>query len=247
MLEGECFAQKTRLENAAPKGATGSAKNFTVVGATQKLFNDQLSKYDTLKKTYVATSARFSAFKSALHSYATEALISLEFGDVAESIFDRLRYDVDSFVRVRTPKAAEQLVAIAERIAEGKTESLAEAMTSCRRLLLSLADALLPPSDTDWISSSGKPRKIGVDKYKNRLAAFIERSLASDGTKALLEKELEHLCARLDAIYDKTNKGVHADVTLEEARLTIIQAYILIGELARVDGEALIEEVPVHR
>ncbi|RKF36178.1 hypothetical protein BCY88_36645 [Paraburkholderia fungorum] len=243
-LEGEYFAQKIRLESAAPKAATGSAQDFLVANATQRMFNNQSVAFNELKEAYVKTSALFTAFKGALHSYATDALISLQFGDVAESIFDQLRYEVDAFVRTRAPKAAEKLVAIAARIGEGNPEALAEALASCRRLLLSLADSLFPPSEVEWRSSSGKARKVGVDQYKNRLIAFIEQGITSDGTKALLESELDHLCARLDAVYDKTNKGVHADVTLEEARLTIIQAYIFIGELARVDRGVLRETSP---
>jgi len=51
----------------------------------------------------------------------------------------------------------------------------------------------------------------------------------------LVGSDLEHLCSGLDAIYEKSSKGVHADITIEEARLTIIQAYIFIGEIARID------------
>jgi hypothetical protein len=43
---------------------------------------------------------------------------------------------------------------------------------------------------------------------------------------------LEHLAARLDAIYDKTCKGVHVDVSEQEARLAVIHTYLFIGEIA---------------
>ncbi|ALP62369.1 hypothetical protein [Paraburkholderia caribensis] len=238
-LEADLAAQKARLDAAVPKATGSSAVDFSAANATKKLYEMQLSKHGSLKGTYIAAAAQFASFKSAIHNYATDTLISIQFGDVAESIFDQLRFEVDSFVRRRAPAAAAKLLAIAERMAEGNPESLAEAMTSCRRLLLTLADSLFPPSQTEWLSANGKPRKVGVDQYKNRLIAFIEKSITSEGTKVLLANDLEHLCARLDIVYEKTSKGVHADVTLDEARLTIIQAYIFMGELARVaKGEA---------
>jgi hypothetical protein len=99
---------------------------------------------------------------------------------------------------------------------------------------MTLADSIFPPSDTDWTDGAGKKRKVGAENYKNRLIAFIETNLSSQSTRSLIENELEHLCSRLDSIYEKTCKGVHADVSAGEARLTIIQAYIFIGEVARI-------------
>ncbi len=242
-LEAECAADKHRVESAVPKASEGTADNFTVARATTKMFRDQISALNVVKKTYLQNVALFSGLKASIHSYVTDTLIALEFGDVAESIFDQLRHDVDTFIRSRSPKAAEKLVAISERMAEGNPEACAEALTSCRRLLMTIADSLFPPSDTDWVDGKGKKRKVGTDNYKNRLIASIESNITSGSTRSLLDSDLEHLCSRLDAIYEKSCKGVHTDITVEEARLTIIQAYIFIGELARVDtGREKIKE-----
>lgn len=235
-LEAECAADKHRVESAVPQAGTGTAENYIVAGATSKMFTDQIKALNAVKKVYLQNVALFSGLKAAIHSYVADTLISLEFGDVAESIFDQLRHDVDTFIRSRCPKAAEKLLAISERMAEGNPESCAEALTSCRRLLMTVADALFPPSDTEWEDGKGKKRKVGPDNYKNRLIAFIEQRIASASTQSLLEDDLVHLCSRLDAIYEKSCKGVHTDITVEEARLAIIQAYIFLGELARVDA-----------
>lgn len=233
-LEAECAADKLRVENSIPKASSGTAENYLVAGATTKMFTDQIQALNAIKNVYLKNVSLFSGLKAAIHSYTTDTHIALEFGDVAESIFDQLRHDVDTFVRSRSPKAAEKLVAISERMAEGNTEASAEALTSCRRLLMTIADSVFPPSDTDWVDGAGKKRKVGIENYKNRLIAFIESNMASSSTRSLVESDLEHLSSRLDAIYEKSCKGVHAEISLEEARLTIIQAYIFIGELGRV-------------
>ena len=234
-LEAECLSDKNRVEKAIPMASSGTAENFLVSAATSKMYEDQIQAINKVKKVYLQNVALYSALKAAVHSYVTDTLISLEFGDIAESIFDTLRQQVDTFIRSRSPKAAEKFLMIAERMAEGNTEACAEALTSCRRLLMTVADSLFPPSDSDWIDGTGKKRKVGIDNYKNRLLAFIESSIKSSTTRALIENDLEHLSKRLDAIYEKSCKGVHSDVTIEEARLTIIQAYIFIGELSRID------------
>lgn len=233
-LEADCASERGRVENANVTKATGTAANYLVADATIKMLHDQIEAFAVLKKLYLDNVTLFYALKASIHNYVTDTLIALEFGDVAQSIFDELRRDVDSFVRLHSPKAAEKLVAIAERMKEGNREAYAEALTSCRRLLMTVADSVFPPSDVDWVDGAGKKRKVGAENYKNRLAAFIESKLSVESTISILENELEHLCLRLDAVYDKTCKGVHADVSAEEARLAIIEAYIFIGEVARL-------------
>jgi len=233
-LEAACAADKQRVESASPKATTETAENYVVAGATTKMLQDQIVVLNTVKEAYLKNVELFSSLKAAIHGYVTDTLIAIEFGDVAESIFDALRQDVDTFVRSHSPKAAEKLLAIAERMAEGNAEAYAEALTSCRRLLMTVADSVFPPSDNDWVDGSGKHRKVGANNYKNRLAAFIEARLISDSSQAILENELEHLCSRMDAVYEKVCKGVHANVSVEEARLAIIAAYIFIGEIARL-------------
>ena len=233
-LEAACAADRQRVEGATPKAPTGTAENYVVAGATTKMLHDQIAALNAIKEVYLKNVELLSALKAAIHGYVTDTLIAIEFGDVAESIFDALRHDVDTFVRSHCPQAAEKLLAIAERMAEGTSEAYAEALTSCRRLLMTVADSVFPASGTDWIDGSGKPRKVGTDNYKNRLVAFIEGRLTSDGSRAILENELEHLCSRLDAVYEKVCKGVHADVSVEEARLAIIEGYIFVGEVARL-------------
>ncbi|WP_321937439.1 hypothetical protein [Burkholderia cepacia] len=233
------------LKGAAPRAVSGSIENFTVASATQKVYNDQIAAFGQYRSVHTREAALVAGIRAGIHAYIADALRALEFGDVAESIFDQLRGEVDDFVLYRAPRAAEKLNAIAERMAEGGPEECAEALASCRRLLLSLADDLFPAQSTDYVGSDGRSRKVGVDQYKNRLAAFIDMRVKSEGTRTLLDAELEHLCARLNAGYDKTNKGVHADVTLDEARLTIIQAYVFIGELSRLAKMDEKKDVPV--
>jgi hypothetical protein len=233
-LEAACAAGRQRIESATPKATSGTAENYLVAAATTRMLNDQIAALNAVKEAYLKNVELFSSLKAVIHSYVTDTLIAIEFGDVAESIFDALRQDVDTFVRSHCPQAAEKLLAIAERITEGTAEAYAEALTSCRRLLMTVADSVFPPSDNDWVDGSGKHHKVGADNYKNRLVAFIETRLKSDSSLAILENELEHLCSRLDTVYDKVCKGVHADVSVEEARLAIIEGYIFIGEIARL-------------
>jgi len=117
-------------------------------------------------------------------------------------------------------------------MADNTEESRSAALTSCRRLLMDVADSVFPAQKDEWKDRGGKNRKVGIDQYKNRLLAYLANLGGSSGTYTLLETELNHLASRLDIIYEKTCKGVHIDVTLEEARLSVIHTYLFIGEIA---------------
>jgi len=170
--------------------------------------------------------------KAAIHNYTTDTYLAVELGDAVESIFEGARNLVDSFIRSHCPKAAEKVIAINERMSDGNPESLSAALTSCRRLLMEVADSIFPAREEEWKDRKGRSRKVGVDQYKNRLLAYLADLSASEGSYSLLESELEHLAARLDVIYEKTCKGVHVDVTLDEAKLAVIHTYLFLGEVA---------------
>jgi len=98
---------------------------------------------------------------------------------------------------------------------------------------MTVADSLFPAQDEDWKDKSGKMRKVGTEQYKNRLLAYMSEHSASGSDTAILESELELIAAKLDAVYEKTCKGVHVDVGEQEAKLAVISTYILLGEIAR--------------
>ena len=170
--------------------------------------------------------------QAAIHNYATDTYLAVEFGDIAEEIFEGARNLVDTFIRSHCPKAAEKVIAINERMADGSEESRSAALTSCRRLLMDIADSVFPAKEEEWKDRKGKNRKVGIEQYKNRILAYLADLEKSEGTYILLESEIEHLASRLDSIYEKTCKGVHIDVSLNEAKLVVIHTYLFIGEIA---------------
>lgn len=212
--------------------ATTKVNNFVEKNATEALMATQLKYQSQQKKNYASSKSLYSSMKSAIHNYATDTYLAVEFGDVAEEIFDGARNLVDTFIRSHCPKAAEKVVAINERMSDGSEESRSAALTSCRRLLMDIADSVFPARKEEWKDRKGKNRKVGTEQYKNRILAYLADIEKSEGSYVLLESELEHLASRLDVIYEKTCKGVHIDVSLNEARLAVIHTYLFIGEVA---------------
>lgn len=242
-LEANANSEEAQLSalRSAPV-ARLNAKDFVEKNATEALIATQLKLQQAQKRSYAHSQSLLSSMRAGIHSYATDTHLALELGDVAEGIFERARHAVDRFVRAYCPNAAEKLVAINERMSESSSESWTAALTSCRRLLMSVADAVFPARDEDWKDASGKVRKVGTEQYKNRLLAFLADAKASAGSREVVSSELEHLAGRLDAIYEKTCKGVHVDVSEQEATLAVIHMYLFIGEVA----DAAARKVPAE-
>jgi hypothetical protein len=239
-LEADVAAQQLVLTKMqAPTLSTPTA-NHLVAEATERVMTKMTAALVAHRDRFSTTAASFQRVKASIHQYAVDTLISLEFGDIAETLFEKARRRVDLFVRANCPKGAEQLVAVSERMRADDAESRAAALTSCRRLLNTIADAVYPPSDRPYVDGSGKPRDVGKEAYKNRLVAHVEQHLRG-GSRRILASELSHLVDRLDALYEKTCKGVHEDVSAEEAELLIMQTYLFLGELAHLDGLPLQE------
>ncbi len=223
--------------NIAPSLSSSNPNELT--GAWMKGALTEMTT--TFNQTVTNTKARISnnvalsnGLKSALHSYATDCFHALTFGDVAETLFEQARSRVDTFVRARAPKAADQLASAYQRFKDDDPEALTHALTSCRRLIQTMADGLFPPQSAPYVDSGGQSRKVGTEEYKNRLLAYIDQKLASGSTRAILHAEVESIADRVDALYEKACKGVHADVTSSEVRLVLIAVYLLLSELVEL-------------
>jgi hypothetical protein len=231
-IEANSLSDEALLRAHATTAPPAKVKNYIEKRATEEFITGQNNILVKRKQTYARSKSLFVAMKSAVHSYATDSYLAIELGDIAQNVFEAARNDVDAFVRAHCPQAAEKLIAINERMADHSAESRTAALTSCRRLLMTVADSLFPPQEKDWIDSKGKSRKVGEEQYKNRLLAYLSERNQSKSSHEITQSELEHLAARLDAIHEKACKGVHDDVSEQEARLAVIHAYLFIGELA---------------
>ena len=224
---------KRPYRRSVPGPPLAPVENYLASGATIQVMDRHNLYLANNRAEYVRAVAFLAAMRTALHSYATDAYLALEFGSMVEDLFTTARSSVDAFVRANCPRAAESLVAINERLSEGDRESRSAALTSCRRLLQAVADSVFPAQERSYIDAQGSARDVSSSHYKNRLLAFVDRSVASRGSLSILTSELEHLAKRLDAVYEKACKGVHDDVSPEEARLAVMSTYLVLAEISR--------------
>ena len=108
-------------------------------------------------------------------------------------------------------------------------EELSQALASCRRILKAVVDVVQPPHASRPASDSGHP--LTDEHYKNRLVEFLRVGVSSRSFRTALAKEGESLFERFTTLDGLSNKGVHAQVALDEAEFCALNTYALAGEI----------------
>ncbi len=226
-LEETIDAQKIRLSAAVDP-------NVSISSANPHQFIQQ-PRGNSIERNGIVNSIRVNRnivqkVKGNLYNYILTIYNKLMYGNIVEDTFTKARMLVNDKLSVICPKAVEKFVAVYNNMDSDNPEDWANAVHSCRRILLDLADTLYPPKDTPIIVN-GKTIKIGAEQYINRLIQFIEGKKCSQTYSRIIGADLASIGERIDAIYNATNKGTHVDVQKDEASRYIIHTYLLISDI----------------
>lgn len=161
-----------------------------------------------------------------LHQFTEAVYYELLFGQAAEGIFEKYRSQIDLALSGSDLEALRKFPKAYERLADGDSEAISQAMLTCRRIIEGFADSVAPP-ESDPASIDGQELDMGSDKYKNRLNVFVARRTTSSSRRQRLRQTLSNLHGRVCT-------GVHDDVTPEEARALILSTYVYLGEFSEL-------------
>ncbi|MDO7439686.1 helix-hairpin-helix domain-containing protein [Acinetobacter baumannii] len=164
--------------------------------------------------------------KKTAHYYLSELHNKLKFSGTVTSSFDLLKNAVDNRLLDLDPEIAEQLMLAFKSVSSNSKEEWSQALTTCRRLLESLADKLYPPTD-EKING----RTFNQGQYLNRLWRFMDISIESKSNKEMAKTHVDYLGSWLSAEYALACKGVHAEVTQIEATKAVFHIYLMLSDL----------------
>lgn len=158
--------------------------------------------------------------------YLTDFETKLKFSGTITSSFDLLKNAVDDRLLDLDPEIAEQLMLAFKSVSSDSKEEWSHALTTCRRLLESLADKLYPASDL----VIGK-RTFKQNQFVNRLWQFMNDAIESDSNKEIAKSHVDYLGLWLERTNKITNKGVHDEVSQLEATKAIFHIYLMLADL----------------
>lgn len=188
---------------------------------------------------------RLAARRAFVHSYILDQLTELNFSNLADSVFTRIRLNVDAKIASKVPEAVRKFTAIHGNLESDNPEDWSNSAHSCRRILQDLADVLFPPTN-DRKTPNGKPIKLGPDNYINRLICFAEDQVESKTYTEVVGSQLKYLGHRLDSLFNAAQKGSHATIsTREEAERYVVYTYMIVGDILRLANEENPTEVAI--
>jgi hypothetical protein len=171
-----------------------------------------------------------SAVRAQIQDFATRIYHERLFSHEAETIFQTYQAQVDSLLAGTASRAFERLPQAFQRLSSQDPESISHALTTCRRVIDSFADAVFPPRPSQCSSGAHLLRLV-----KGMCAIGSAHSSTHELGSA---RDYERLNKTLGSLHDRLSAGVHDDVDAGEARALILQTYLFLGELLSLPKSA---------
>lgn len=212
------------LDFKIDKAAGGMHSVDFIESSLQDLIRLKKGNHSSLYKNPLKRHLNY--IKNTAHQYLTELHEILKFSGTVTSSFDLLKNAVDDRLLDLDPEIAEQLMLAFKSVSSNNKEEWSHALTTCRRLLESLADKLYPASDL----VIGK-RTFKQNQFVNRLWQFMNDAIESDSNKEIAKSHVDYLGLWLERTNKITNKGVHDEVSQLEATKAIFHIYLMLADL----------------
>lgn len=184
--------------------------------------------------------AMLSRIRNRVYDYLSVVEKELVYGSPQSTLFERNRQRVQSKLNELAPHVARQMDIAFIRVGQSDIEAPSHAMSSCRRALKAIADAVYPATKTPAIGADGKAHEMTDDKYVSRLWQFVYEALGNSRVSAVVRATVDDIGRRIETVDGLSSKGVHTIVPTHEAEQCVMQTYLLLSEILRIhDGQML--------
>lgn len=231
-LENSIEANKISLNSFSTQGASVSGEYSYV--AMNRLVGGVQASVSNLNREIESNSRRKAILMNEYYNYAHKKYISLEFGNYNIGLFEKYQIKVNNYFSTLDKNLLLKLEAIQNAMNSDNEENYSQALTTCRKLYDAIAKDLFSkvfPNFTEkkYKTLSGKEIDISGDHTLNQLSAVVEE-LEQKGTQnTIVGSDIIYLFDWLKNIYDNQCKGVHHNVTKDDAERCIIQTYISLA------------------
>jgi hypothetical protein len=236
-LEGRIETSRLRLAAAQDRPVSISSANPSQYVMTP---SGNVVERNQIENAIIHHRQMLQKVRGDFYGYVLTIYYELRFSGVPTQIFEQTRLRADAALANMVPDAVKKFVSVFDNLKSKNEEDWANAVHSCRRILVAVADSLYPPNPggvDEVTSASGKKIKVGPDHYVNRLMLYVEDRAESARFKDVVGAQLDYLGNRLDALSSAASKGTHtAIVRVDEAERYIIYTYLLIGDLLSLQG-----------
>jgi len=163
-------------------------------------------------------------YRTEAYNFAVNVYSKWRLGNIAESVFEKKRKNVEPILREIFPDADQRLNSIEQNVLSQNSEDWKNAVSSCRALFMDIAEILNP--------SKSETEK---NNYVNRLKDFVSPKINSKTKKNLINSLLEEIKTRIEITIDTTQGGSHKDRPSQtEAENVVLYTYLIIADLLEI-------------
>lgn len=228
------------------KSCNNAIKNFSTSGASvsgewamaamNNLTNSVAKNTGALIQQIKKADRELAILKGQYYDYALRKYAELTFGNVASDIFSKYRELVENKFSDLSDDTIIKLKAIEDRINSDNSEAYSQALTTCRRLFENVSKSLFEKyypnySQKTYKTKSGKEIDISGDHYINKLSAVIELLQNKSPSKSLVGSSILYTIDWIENLNNLQCKGVHSEITKQDAMQCIIHTYICLGDI----------------
>jgi hypothetical protein len=141
ITEQEALIETNRMNIEALRGFQPHGEYATIQQANHH------TKLDNLRVNIAWGTAIVARVRGLVQDFATRVYYEALFGSAAEGIFEQYRLHVDASLSATAGDVFKKFPHVFERLGVGDAEAVSHALTSCRRIIDGLADALYPARD----------------------------------------------------------------------------------------------------
>ncbi len=233
-MESDIETQKKAINNFSTEGASVSGEWGYV--AMKNLTETVGSSTGVIIKNISENERKLSILRSKYYDYALKKQIELSFGNVTADVFSIYREKVDNYFSKLSSDTILKLQAVEDKINSDNPEMYSQALTTCRRLFentdVELFDKYFPNyNGKTYKTKSGKEIDITGDHYINKLSAVIEKLQDKSANKSLIGTNIIYLLDKIEYLNNLQCKGVHSNISKQDAMQCIIQTYICLGDI----------------
>jgi hypothetical protein len=215
MQESVVMAQKEQLD---------VAKKYMPSGDWVWYQSDaQQKRVAEIMNTMTASQRILSAVRGQIQEFATSVYYEKLFSHQVGTIFTQYQDEVDTLLAAKAKAAFNRLPQAFERLGAGDQEAISHALSTCRRVIDSFADAVYPPRPE--LARIGEEEiKVGARETRNRLRAYVHERIGKGS-------RYERINRAITSLHDRVSAGVHSDADVGEARALVLHTYLLLGEI----------------
>jgi hypothetical protein len=220
-LDGEVTRFERSIEDmVVPPGMAP----FDVAALTDRFFHQKAAI-----RVHIQTIQSIRArIKVRCLNYAISLEKQLDAQEKPQAFLNQVQNEVNNYFKAHCEDVYLKLQKAAQLADSANAEDHSSLLTVVRRALAATADFFYPAQSEPVVCADGVKRVLGDQEFLNRLHEYLSHEFGRSSSADLMRAEVALLATFFRRLNDVASKGVHANVTAQEAKQGLVGLYMFL-------------------